>query len=98
MIAMSATSLAYVTAGPLADQVFTPLMNSTGSLAPTLGPIIGTGLGRGTGLLISLMGLLVILVTLVAALNPRVRNVEDELPNILPGKASEDESRDETSS
>jgi DHA3 family macrolide efflux protein-like MFS transporter len=91
MMAWSVTPLAYITAGPLADQVFNPLMASNGPLAPSLGPIIGAGPGRGIGLLISLMGLLVILLTLVTALNPRVRNVEDELPNVLPDQVYEDE-------
>jgi MFS family permease len=95
MIVMSVTPLAYVTAGPLADRVFNPLMISSGPLAASLGPIIGVGPGRGTGLLISVLGLMVILVTVVAALNPRVRRVEDELPDAVHAQAPEYVSGDE---
>jgi hypothetical protein len=82
MIALSMIPLAYLTAGPLADGVFEPLMATTGPLAGSLGPIMGVGRGRGMGLLISVMGVTVILVMLGAALNARVRNVEDELPTM----------------
>jgi len=78
MIALSMIPLAYVTAGPLADGVFEPLITPDGPLSGLLGPIIGVGRGRGMGLLISLMGVAVILVMLGAALNPHVRKVEDE--------------------
>jgi hypothetical protein len=95
MIIMSMTPLAYITAGPLADRVFGPLMISTGPLAASLGPIIGVGPGRGTGLLISLLGLMVISVTAVAALNSHVRRVEEELPDAVHAQALEYASGDE---
>jgi DHA3 family macrolide efflux protein-like MFS transporter len=95
MIIMSMIPLAYVSAGPLADQVFKPLMIPTGPLAASLGPIIGVGPGRGGGLLISVMGLMVLLVTGVAMLNPHIRNVEDELPDAVRAQAIEVESSEE---
>ena len=82
MIAFSVIPLAYLTAGPLADRVFEPLV-ANGPLAAILAPIIGVGQGRGMGLLISTMGLLVILVTVAASLYPRLRKVEDELPDVI---------------
>jgi MFS transporter, DHA3 family, macrolide efflux protein len=83
MIAWSTMPLAYITAGPLVDKVFGPLMLEGGGLASSLGPIIGVGPGRGTGLLIVLIGLLTVLVTASAYLNPRIRNVEDDLPDSI---------------
>jgi hypothetical protein len=83
MLAFSVVPLAYITAGPLADRVFEPLMADKGALAASLGSVIGVGAGRGMGLLIVVMGLAVILVIATAALNPRVRKVEDELPDVV---------------
>jgi hypothetical protein len=82
MIAWSTTPLAYILAGPLVDKIFKPLLLEGGPLANSLGRIIGVGPGRGTGLLFILIGLLTILAVLVwGYLNPRVRLLEDELPD-----------------
>jgi len=83
MLAFSMIPLAYVSAGPLSDRVFKPLLSNGGALVGILGPWFGTGPARGSGLLIVLMGLLILLTTLMAALHPRVRQVEDELPDAL---------------
>ncbi len=79
MLAYSMIPLAYVTAGPLSDKVFKPLLTTSGSLASSLGPFFGTGAGRGMGLLIFLMGLSIVLLTAITSLNPHVRNIEAEL-------------------
>ncbi len=84
MIAWSMIPLAYILAGPLADKVFEPLLLAGGPLANSLGALIGVGPGRGTGLLFVLMGLLSALVAVGGYLNPRVRLVEDELPDAIP--------------
>jgi hypothetical protein len=81
MIAWSTLPLAYIVAGPLADKVFKPLLVEGGPLANSLGKVIGVGPGRGVGLMFIVIGLLSILVTCLAYLNPHVRNVEDELPD-----------------
>jgi len=83
MIATPATPLAYILAGPLADNVFEPLMAAEGALADSIGTIIGAGPGRGIGLIFIVMGLLIALVTMVGYLNPRIRLVEDELPDFI---------------
>lgn len=83
MLAYSMIPLAYLTAGPLADQVFKPLFAEGGVLEATLGGIWGGGAGRGVGFLIFLMGLSIVGMTLLAALNPRVRNIEEELPDAI---------------
>jgi MFS transporter, DHA3 family, macrolide efflux protein len=86
MIAWSTLPLAYITAGPLVDNVFKPLMLEGGALAGSLGPIFGVGPSRGTGLLISLIGLMTILVTASGYLHPRIRQIEDELPDFVDEK------------
>lgn len=51
--------IAFGIAGYLADQVFNPLLSSSGKLASSIGEIIGTGPGRGIGLIFILSGLFV---------------------------------------
>jgi hypothetical protein len=83
MLARSMIPLAYLTAGPLSDQVFKPLLSENGLLASSLGQFFGVGPSRGMGLLISLMGLFIVVLTVITTLNPRVRNMEDELPDAV---------------
>jgi len=52
--------LAYLSAGPLADRVLQPFMDSHTPLAHTLGAVMGTGTGRGAALLVALAGLITI--------------------------------------
>ena len=80
-IAWSSQMVAPLLAAPLADFVFRPAMSEGGALALILGPLIGVGANRGVGLLITLLGLLNAVVTLVAFGNARIRNVESELPD-----------------
>jgi hypothetical protein len=88
MVATIISPLAYLTAGPLADRVFEPLMREGGALARTLlGKMLGTGPGRGIGLIYVLSGLLVILISAVAYLNPRIRRLEVEVPDAILGAA-----------
>ena len=83
MIARAATPLAFLLAGPLAERFFEPLLTASGPLAAGVGGIIGTGAGRGIGLLFILMGVAKIVVSLGAYLNPSIRYVEDELPDVV---------------
>jgi MFS family permease len=83
IIANSATPLAYIVAGPLADKVFDPLLADGGPLAQTIGPVIGVGAGRGIGLLFITMGIFTILATAAAYLWPRLRHVEDNLADAV---------------
>lgn len=76
--------VALLSAGPLVERVFEPLMAPNGLLADTIGQLIGVGPGRGIGLLFVLMGLLNILVTAIAYRTPRLRRVEKELPDAIP--------------
>ena len=76
--------LAFLISGPLADNVFEPLMLEGGAWANTiLGQIVGVGPGRGIGLMFMLAAVGGMLVTVITFLNPRVRNVETELPDVI---------------
>lgn len=83
MIAWSSLPLAYLAAGPLADQVFEPLLDTDGPLANSVGQITGTGQGRGIGLLYIVLGTTILLATAVAFLYPRLRKIDTELPDII---------------
>ena len=86
LISQSMMPLAFLISGPLADYVFEPLMSEGGMLANTLiGTLLGTGPGRGIGLMFVIAGLLGVIVSGLAYLNPRIRNVEQELPDVIPG-------------
>jgi hypothetical protein len=87
-----ATPLAYLLAGPLADKVFNPLLLPQGLLASTVGSIIGVGKGRGIGLLFVIVGAFLILCTIGGYIHPRLRFLEQELPDALPD-AKENEPR-----
>jgi DHA3 family macrolide efflux protein-like MFS transporter len=82
-IAMSFMPLAYVFAGPLADRVFEPLLAIGGPLASSIGQLVGVGQGRGIGLMFIAMGLGIVLATAASVLYPRIRLVEDELPDAI---------------
>lgn len=81
MFASLASPLAYLLAGPLAENIFEPWMAAGGALSQQLGSYIGIGLGRGIGLMFILMGLVKIAVSVLGYLNPHVRRIEDELPS-----------------
>jgi MFS family permease len=87
MVARAASPLAYLLAGPLADRVFEPFMARGGALATGFGQVLGSGAGRGIGLLFMLMGIAKIAMSLAAMLNPRIRHVEDDLPDAAPAQA-----------
>ncbi len=84
MIATAITPIAFVLSGVLSDQLFEPMMMPDGALAGVLGSLIGTGPGRGIALIYFLSGLILLLSTGVAYLYPRMRLVEDELPDAIP--------------
>ncbi|MFB2981900.1 MFS transporter [Microseira sp. BLCC-F43] len=76
--------LSYLIAGPLADRFFEPLMAADGLGAANIGNIIGVGHGRGIGLMFVIMGIFSIIFTFIAYLYPRLRLLEDELPDTIP--------------
>lgn len=83
MIAQLTAPVGYLVAGPLADRVFEPLLAPSGALADSVGRVIGTGGGRGIAFMFILTAGLPILVSAWGYLSPRLRNVEDELPDAV---------------
>ena len=90
MISRSVMPISFLLAGPLADRVFGPLLDTNGAWADTfLGAFLGTGAGRGIGFMFVASALVGILVSTLAYTNPRIRNIEDELPDALPAASKE---------
>ena len=87
MLVAAAMPLSFVLAGPLADRVFERLLVDGGPLAGSIGAWIGVGPGRGIGLLFIVLGILIELIVAAAYAYPRIRLVEDELPDV--GSTSE---------
>jgi len=83
-VASAMAPIAILAAGPLADNVFEPLLAADGALADTVGSVIGTGPGRGIALLVIVSGLLTAILGQLGWLHPRVRNLETEIPDLLP--------------
>ncbi|WP_375501131.1 MFS transporter [uncultured Nostoc sp.] len=81
MISTSCLTLAYLVAGPLADNVFKPLMAPSSPLAGSLGQIIGVGSGRSIGLMFIVMGILTMIATILAYQYRPLRLVEKDLPD-----------------
>lgn len=81
LVAWLVIPLANLIAGPLADRVMEPAMQTGGSLASTLGWLAGTGPGAGMGLILFAFGVIGTLASLGGYLIPQVRNVESILPD-----------------
>lgn len=82
MISSAISPVAIFIAGPLADQVFEPLLADGGGLADSVGSLIGTGPGRGIGFMWVLAGIATIGLAIAGWMAPRVRNIESELPDV----------------
>jgi hypothetical protein len=84
MISRSMMPIAFLTAGPLADLVFTPMLSEGGVLSNTfVAKIVGVGPGRGIGLIFVIAGLVTILITWLAYLNPKIRHIETSIPDVV---------------
>lgn len=73
--------LGYLIAGPLADQLLEPAMQSGGSLTGIFGSLVGTGPGAGMAIMFLGTSLMGALVCFGGYLIPSVRNIEDDLPD-----------------
>lgn len=87
MIAWFTTPLAALVAGPLADKVFEPAMRPGGTLSTALGPMLGTEKGAGIRLIFVIAGFATAAACLVAYAIPKIRNVEDDIPDAAPSVA-----------
>ncbi|MBT6432362.1 MAG: MFS transporter, partial [Deltaproteobacteria bacterium] len=76
IVAQTPLVLAVLISGPLADQVFEPLMREGGSLTAELGPLFGTGPGRGIALLMWILGICSGLWALVGFCIPKLRRAD----------------------
>ncbi len=83
IIVFASAPLTRLIVGPLADNFFEPWLATNGPLAGSVGRFIGTGPGRGIGFMFVLLGVIYVVATVLAYLNPRVRNVEHELPDAI---------------
>jgi MFS family permease len=90
MVSTSAIPIAYLATGLLTDRLLDPLLAPGGAWADVLGPWIGVGPGRGAGLLLIGAGLLAFATSVVGFLYPRVRFIEDELPDQIDDEPSAD--------
>ena len=84
MIAYSIMPISNLLAGPLADKVFEPLMAEGGGLADTfVGDLLGTGPGRGIAVIFIISAIFLWLLSMLAFSYPRLRNVEEEIPDAI---------------
>ncbi len=89
MIAFSIEPIAVLLAGPLAERIFEPGMLPGGGLANIFGDLIGIGPGRGIALMFLLSGGIYVLISSMILINPRIRRVEIELPDVVEDPSEE---------
>ena len=88
MVAQIATPIGFLSAGPLADGIFEPLLMEDGPLAESLGGFFGTGPGRGSALLITLTGIVAIAMSAAGWAVPKIRNLERDIPDAIPDQVA----------
>ncbi|KAA0546636.1 MFS transporter [Bacillus sp. BGMRC 2118] len=89
MVGLSLSPIAYLTAGPVTEKIFNPLMSTDGFLADSVGVIIGVGEHRGIGLLFLTLGILWVITGLVYYAHPRIRHLDRELLDAIDEEAVE---------
>jgi len=90
MIAYLIIPLANLVAGPLADKVFEPLMQAGGALSTTfVASLVGVGAGRGIALIFIVSAISLWLSSGYAFANPRIRDLEQEIPDAIPDEPEE---------
>jgi hypothetical protein len=75
-LGQAAQPLAYLVAGPLAEQVAEPLLRPDGALAGSVGLLTGVGPGRGIAALFLLSTLLLLALAALSTFLPALRTVE----------------------
>lgn len=81
-VAQAAVPISYILVGPLADNVFEPLMADDGLLAGSVGHLIGTGDGRGYALFFMVLGVVVAVMSILAWFYTPLRDVETDIPDV----------------
>lgn len=85
-MSMLLTPLAFLLAGPLADQVVEPAIGTGGW--SVVEPLVGSHAGAGIGLIMFGAGSLIALLSIAVYLVPVFRNMESILPDYVPAAAS----------
>ncbi|MBD2166641.1 MFS transporter [Calothrix membranacea FACHB-236] len=81
LVLQGAAAVGYLIAGPLADNVFTPALESDGLLVGILGGLVGTSNGAGIALLYIICAVCMLLVGLIGFFVPILRNIETIVPD-----------------
>ncbi|MCI0714471.1 MAG: MFS transporter [Chloroflexi bacterium] len=81
-LAMLATPLAFLIAGPLADEVLEPAVGTSGWAI--VEPIVGAQPGSGMGLLMVINGMLVVVTGILLYSWKPIRGLENSLPDYIP--------------
>ncbi len=81
MIAQATIPIAYLLAGPLADNVFVPLMTGDSALGEFLQGIIGAGEAQGYAMFFLSLGAIVLIACAAGYAYGPLRNVETDLPD-----------------
>jgi MFS family permease len=90
MIAYLIIPLANLVAGPLADNVFEPLLEEGGALSGSfVAGLVGVGAGRGIALIFIVSAISLWITSVYAFTNPRIRNLEEEIPDAIPDEPDE---------
>ena len=95
MFTLIGVPVAYVLAGGLADHIFEPSMREGGKLAGSVGRIIGVGPNHGIALLFIILGVIMIVEVIACAMHPRIRGLENELPDAVRPEAAVEPEDDE---
>ena len=88
MVITAPQPIAYLLAGPLADGIFQPLVGRYHVSSAALAAVIGNGPGRGFALVLLLIGILIVVTAVLGYLNPRIRRLDIDLPDAVPGDAT----------
>jgi hypothetical protein len=90
MIAYMIIPLANLVAGPLADNLFEPLLQEGGALSSTfVAGVVGVGAGRGIAMIFIVSAFSLWISSGYAFTNPRIRNLEEEIPDAIPDEPEE---------
>lgn len=81
-ISMLLMPIAFLLVGPLADDVFEPLVNTPGWA--TVAPLVGSEFGAGIGLMLVISGVLIAIISLIVYALPAIRQLETNLPDYVP--------------
>jgi MFS transporter, DHA3 family, macrolide efflux protein len=90
MVGTAPQVISYLLAGVISGYVFVPLVGRTHVRSGFLAAIIGNGAGRGYALTLLIVGLLIVATAAVSWLDPRIRRVEDELPDAVDASPEND--------